>query len=128
MQPPLLVLATGPANATSPLVTDIISSMLQNPYVAASVAIQFILGLALGYFSVKVLKYILAFIGILILGAFLNVWSLGGSVEDVLRRYYQQFQQLEPVIKQLLSTLGILTVGPVSIGFILGLIIGALRR
>jgi hypothetical protein len=105
-----------------------ISTVASNPYVAASIAIQLVLGLILGYLSVKVLKYILAFIGILVLGAFLNVWSLGGNLQTVLKQYYQQFQQIEPVLKQMMATLGLLTVGPVSIGFLIGLIIGIMRK
>ncbi|MEB2836685.1 MAG: hypothetical protein GSR80_000635 [Desulfurococcales archaeon] len=88
-----------------------------------------ILGIALGYVSVKALKYILSFIGILVLGAFLNVWSLGtGSVEQALQQYYQQFEQVKPVLKQMAATLGLLTVGPVSIGYIIGIIIGFSRK
>jgi hypothetical protein len=116
------------ANITSGL-GNIFSTMITNPYVAASVILQLILGIALGYVSVKVLKYILAFIGILILGAFLNVWSLGsGSLESALKSYYSEFKQVEPLIKKLLTTLGILTVGPVSVGYIIGILIGIAKK
>ncbi len=119
---------TTTATNTTPALTNLISSMASNPYVAASIIIQLVLGIALGYISVKVLKYILAFIGILVLGAVLNIWSFGGSIENTLKSYYQQFQQMEPMLKKMMATLGLLTVGPVSIGYIIGLIIGIVKK
>ncbi|MEB3816858.1 MAG: hypothetical protein LRS46_02835 [Desulfurococcales archaeon] len=124
--------ATGAAvaggNATASL-ASLFATMASNPYVAASILVQFFLGLALGYVSVKALKYVLSFIGILVLGAFLNVWSLGkGSVQDALQQYYQEIKQAAPLIEKLAATLGLLTVGPVSIGYIIGLIIGFTRK
>jgi len=119
---------TSAATNTSPTLNHIITAMVSNPYMAASIIIQLVLGIALGYVSVKVLKYVLAFIGILVLGAFLNVWSLGGSLQTALQNYYQQFQQIEPALKKMMATLGLLTVGPVSIGFIIGIIIGVVKK
>jgi len=119
---------TTAATNTTPALVNLISSMASNPYVAASIIIQLVLGIALGYISVKVLKYILAFIGILVLGAVLNIWSFGGSIESTLKSYYQQFQQMEPMLKKMMTTLGLLTVGPVSIGYIIGLIIGIVKK
>jgi len=116
------------ANNTTDIVQQILSTASSNPYVAISLIIQILLGFALGYFSVKVFKYILAFIGILVLGSVLNVWSFGGSIEETIYKYYEGLKDVIPVIKNLLITLGILTVGPVSIGFILGLIVGFMRK
>ncbi len=115
-------------NNTTDIVQQIISTASSNPYVAVSLIIQVLLGFALGYFSVKVFKYILTFIGILVLGSILNVWSFGGSIEETIYKYYEGLKDIIPVIKNLLITLGILTVGPVSIGFILGLIVGFMRK
>ncbi|MEM1623820.1 MAG: hypothetical protein QW780_05450 [Sulfolobales archaeon] len=92
--------------------------------VAAAVLIQFLLGLGLGYVSVKALKYIIAFIALLVLGSFLSVWSLGGSVEATLG----YLGTLASNVKNLLFLLGLMTVGPVSIGFIVGALIALLRR
>jgi len=90
--------------------------------------IQFLLGLGLGYFSVKALKYILALIAILALGSMLSVWSLGGSLEGFMASLGTQVQFVIPLIMNMLTTLGIMTVGPISIGFIIGVIIGAIRK
>jgi len=107
---------------------DIISMLFTNPKIALTVMIQIALGFALGYFSVKIIKYILALIGIIVLGSVMSVWSIGGSIESFLAKLGGTALQLKPVIMNLLTTLGVLTIGPVTIGFILGLIIGFIRR
>ncbi|MEM0065807.1 MAG: hypothetical protein QW459_06170 [Sulfolobales archaeon] len=92
--------------------------------VAVAVLIQFLLGLGLGYVSVKALKYIIAFIALLVLGSFLSVWSLGGSVDATLG----YLGTLASNVKNLLFVLGLITVGPVSVGFIVGALIALLRK
>lgn len=98
--------------------------LLSDARVLVSILVQFLLGLGLGYVSVKALKYIIAFIAILVLGSFLSVWSLGASVDSALRN----LGELVGVAKNLLLLLGIMSVGPVSIGFILGALIALLRK
>ncbi|RLF15203.1 MAG: hypothetical protein DRJ66_04765 [Thermoprotei archaeon] len=116
------------SNSEGSQIPELVSNALSNPKVLVTIAIQFLLGLSLGYFSVKVIKYILALIGILILGSFLSVWSLGGSIDEFLLRIGVEAQKVLPLIRDLLSTLGILTIGPVTIGFIAGIIVGSLRK
>jgi len=108
--------------------SEVLSIALSNPKVLAVMIIQFLLGLGLGYFSVKALKYILALIAILALGSMLSVWSLGGSLEGFMTSLGTQVQFVIPLIMNILTTLGIMTVGPISIGFIIGVIIGAIRK
>ncbi len=120
--------ATTEANVTQVELPEFISVALSNPKVLVAVVIQFLLGLGLGYFSVKVIKYILALIGILVLGSVLSVWSLGGSVDEFLTRLGIETQKVLPLIKSIMATLGILTVGPVAIGFIIGIIAGSLKK
>jgi len=109
-------------------ITNIINKAISNPKVAISMLIQFLLGLALGYYSAKIAKYLLAWIGVIIVGALLSVWSLGGSVEDILTKLGLEAKKLMPVVKDFLAALGVLTVGPVAIGFILGLVVGATHK
>jgi len=104
-----------------------LSDALKNPKVMLAVAIQFLMGLGLGYYSAKVIRYILALIGILILGSILSIWSLGGSAYDVISRFGEEATKIYPLIQSVLSALGILTVGPIAAGFILGVII-AMRK
>ena len=98
--------------------------LLSDARVFLPMLVQFLLGLGLGYVSVKALKYILAFIAILVLGSFLSVWSLGGSIDAAMTN----LGELAGAVKNLLLLLGIMTVGPVSVGFILGALIALLRK
>jgi len=116
------------ATATNTTVTDILSKAMSNPKIAVSMLIQFLLGLALGYYSAKIAKYLLAWIGVIIIGALLSVWSLGGSVEDILTKLGLEAKKLLPIIRSFLAALGVLTVGPVAVGFVLGLVIGVTRK
>ncbi|MGC8954200.1 MAG: hypothetical protein ACP5N5_05740 [Desulfurococcus sp.] len=102
---------------------DILNELLSNPRVYIAVFIQFVLGLAIGYFSLKVLKYIVALILIIILGVILSVWSIGGSIYDLLAKIYGSSSQILKIVESIASTLGLLTIGPVAVGFIVGVII-----
>lgn len=113
--------------ATEVTLPSFLSDALKNPKVMLAVTIQFLMGLGLGYYSAKVIRYILALIGILILGSILSVWSLGGSAYDVISRMGEEAAKIYPVMQSILSALGILTIGPIAAGFILGVII-ALRK
>ncbi|ADI31951.1 hypothetical protein [Staphylothermus hellenicus] len=115
-------------NTTNTTSINITNTLLSDPKVLITITIQFLLGLAFGYFSVKVLKYLLALLGIVILGAILSVWSIGGSIEDWLVNMGSQAKALWPIIWGFIQTLGILTIGPVTAGVIIGLIIGLLRK
>jgi hypothetical protein len=116
-------------NETSNMhIADFLTTALTNEKVLIAVTIQFLLGLGLGYYSAKVIKYLLALIGIIILGAVLSVWSLGGSIDDFLLKIGSQAHALMPMIEGFMATLGILTVGPVTVGFLLGLLIAISRK
>lgn len=116
------------ATTTTFRVEDLVTLITTNPKLAIAVIVQIIMGLALGYIMAKVAKYVLAFIGVLVVGAVLNVWSLGGSVEEVLARFGAEAMRLKDMFMSFLTTLGILTVGPVSLGFVIGLIIGLVKK
>jgi len=116
------------ANATNATLADMIGAAMSNPRLAAVMGIEFILGLALGYLAVKVVRYILAFIGILLLGSALQVWSLGGNAEDYARQLGVEVAKLLPVLKQIVLTVGLTIVGPASLGFIVGVIIAMVKK
>lgn len=108
--------------------TDLIDIALSNPKVAAAIGIQLIMGMLLGYILAKVFKYILAFIAVLIVGSLLNVWSLGQNTEDILSFVGPDLLQYKDVVMKLISTLGVLLVGPVTIGFFIGLLVGWVKK
>ena len=108
--------------------TDLISEALKNPRVLVVVVIQFLMGLGLGYFSFKVWKYLIALIAIIVLGNVLTIWSLGSSPESFLGQLYETFKQFLPNLIAFIQLLGIMTVGPVTIGFIVGIILAIIRK
>jgi hypothetical protein len=99
-------------------------TLFSQPRTLAVVLIQFLLGLGLGYVSVKALKYVLAFIAILVLGAFLSIWSLRATPSEVL----QSLSSAALLVKDFVIALGLMSIGPVSMGFIVGAIIGLLKK
>lgn len=105
-------------------VSWVVSTIISNPQVAAVILIQFILGLALGYTAVKALKYILAIVAILALGAVLSVWSLGITPREVLNAMGVTIES----VKNLVMLLGLTTMGPVTLGFFVGVIVSLLRK
>ncbi len=117
-----------PETNITELVANMTAAATSNPYVAIALAIQFGLGFALGYVAGRAAKYILAFIGILTLGAFLNVWSLGYSVEDLVKTFGEKAAELRDTAMWFLQTMGLMTLGPTSLGFIVGLLVAFLRR
>ncbi len=117
-------------NATNETVNvgDFVFMALSNPRVAIAIAVEVVLGAALGYIMAKMAKYIFAFIALLVIGAVLNVWSLGGSVEDFLMKLGFTAGQLKDVVLGFINTLGLLMVGPVTLGFFIGLVLGMLKK
>ncbi|MEM1526559.1 MAG: hypothetical protein QW775_05175 [Ignisphaera sp.] len=107
-----------------PTIGELLSSLLSQPSTLAVIAIQFFLGLALGYISIKILKYIVAFLAIIILGTFLSIWSLGLTPTEVL----STFGIAAETIKRLAVVMGLLSVGPVSVGFVVGIVVGLIKK
>lgn len=106
---------------------DVLAQLLQNPVMFAVMLVEFVLGFCLGYLSLKVLKYVLALIVILIAGALLNVWSLGLSLESLVGKFGEYAVKAKDLLMGLAGTLGLLTLGPVAIGFILGVVAAAVK-
>ncbi|MEM1803408.1 MAG: hypothetical protein QXR80_02780 [Desulfurococcaceae archaeon] len=94
-----------------------------NPPSVIVMLIQFVLGLALGYVSVKALKYIIAFIAVLVLGVMLSIWNLGTLRKEVLESLGLTIE----AIFKLLLVLMITAAGPTLIGFIVGIVISILK-
>ncbi|MEM4101579.1 MAG: hypothetical protein QXE24_02750 [Desulfurococcaceae archaeon] len=94
-----------------------------NPPSVIVMLVQFVLGLALGYVSVKALKYIIAFIAVLVLGVMLSIWNLGTLRKEVLESLGLTIE----AIFKLLLVLMITAAGPTLIGFIVGIVISILK-
>lgn len=104
-----------------------LSRLLSDPKTSLVFLIQLGLGLGLGYFSMKALKYIVAIVGIIFVGVLLNVWQFGG-VEGLLERLgISEWSQLLPMFYSVVTALGLLTILPIGIGFFIGIIIAAVK-
>lgn len=105
---------------------SVILELMSNPIVLASFAVKFFLGLLLGYFSAKVLKYILALVAVALIGFLLDIWQLGG-LGEFFSKIGVDWQKTYSLIQTIISVLGILTILPIGVGFLIGVII-ALKR
>ncbi|MEM1619630.1 MAG: hypothetical protein QXU97_05880 [Fervidicoccaceae archaeon] len=118
------------ARAEEPGALEALRVALRDPWALANLLLQFGLGFGLGYISARILKYVVALAALLVLGAALNVWSLGrvSNASEAISYAVQRLRELLPELKALAGTLGVLALGPVSLGFIVGLIVAFARR
>jgi len=107
---------------------DILVELLSNPRTLLIFLVQFGLGLGLGYFSVKALKYIIAIVSLVALGIVLNVWQFGG-LENFLARLGLSGEPTELIamLNTVVALLGILTMLPIGVGFLVGAITAAVK-
>ncbi|KYH36960.1 MAG: hypothetical protein AYL29_010060 [Candidatus Bathyarchaeota archaeon B24] len=105
---------------------DLLSELLSQPVTMASFIVKFCLGLMLGYFSVKAIKYVLALVGVMAVGVILDIWQLGG-LEEFISKIGLEWSKVYPLIQSLISAFSILTVLPIGLGFFIGFIV-AVRR
>ena len=104
----------------------LIVSLFTSPTVLITFFIEFALGIGLGYLSVKVAKYIIALLAIFIVGVLLNVWQ-SGALQDMVAGLNLQWTKVYPVIQALLIIVGLTTVLPVTLGFVIGFVVGLQR-
>ncbi len=126
----MLIALAETLNETLPASIDVgslVNLVTSNPKIAASMILQIIMGFALGYIMAKAFKYIIGFIVILIAGSVLNVWSLGSSSGEVLGNF-TGLKEYGQYLVGFLKMLSILLVGPITLGFFLGLIVGWLKK
>jgi hypothetical protein len=105
---------------------SLITSLFTSPTVLITFFIEFALGIGLGYLSVKVAKYIIALLAIFIVGVLLNVWQ-SGTLQDIVGDLNLQWTKVYPVIQALLIIVGLTTVLPVTLGFVIGFVVGIQR-
>lgn len=82
------------------------------------------LGLCLGYICVKAFRYLLSLIILLLLGAFLSLWSLSEHINNIIA----EIRELTLNTLSLLLILGVLTAGPLSAGFLIGVLLALVKR
>lgn len=122
------VSATNNVSESQDTLSDIISELMSSPKFYISAFIQFLMGFLVGYFSFKVIKYVIALLITLVIGSFLSVWSLGDSLTTLLSKLFPEIVNAIPYILTALQMLGIIIVGPIAVGFIIGALVGLVRR
>jgi hypothetical protein len=99
-------------------------ALLLQPQVLVAVLVNFLLGLGLGYVSFRALKYVLAFVAMLLLGFFLSNAISGVAPSNVLQEVSTAASELRG-----LATVFYLTVfGPIPFGFLVGALIALARE
>ena len=116
------------AQGTDMAIGDALSVILSNNKILVATLLQFLMGLGLGYYFAKAVKYLIALILVMIAGALLNIWSFGGSIDNILTKYISNIAQYRDEVLTLLKIFGAMLVGPILIGFIIGVIIGLTRK
>jgi hypothetical protein len=114
------------AQSSSPDLGSIISSTFSNTSSLMVFVIELALGLGLGYFSAKIVKYMLALIGIFIIGVVLNVWAtptLEANIQQQFSSLGSDWSKIYPVLLSIIYILGLTTVLPIALGFIIGIVI-----
>ena len=101
---------------------SLITSLLTSPTVLITFFIQFALGIGLGYLSVKVAKYLIALLAIFIVGILLNVWQ-SANLQDMVGGLSLQWSKVYPVIQALIVLVGLTTVLPITLGFVIGFVV-----
>jgi len=127
----MIGIAMGFANTTATNAFNfdsMIGALITNPNTFVVTAIEFLLGLGLGYVAMRALKYLLAAVGIILLGIVLGVWSLGNSLYDALRTLGSIAHSFWNIVYSLATALGLLVLAPVTVGFIVGALIAHVRK
>jgi len=104
-------------------VPSLITSLLTSPTVLITFFIQFALGIGLGYLSVKVAKYLIALLAIFIVGVLLNIWH-SVNLQDMVGGLSLQWSKVYPIIQALIVLVGLTTVLPITLGCIIGFVVG----
>ena len=123
-----LNISVASARSSGPDFSSVISSLFTNPSSLITFIVEFALGLGLGYFSAKAIKYLLAIIGIFIVGVVLNVWNapnLWTNIQQQLGNLGLEWSKVYPALLSMIYMLGLTTILPITLGFILGVIIAA---
>ncbi len=104
-----------------------ILSLFGNPSVLLVFGIELLLGIGLGYFATKALKYVVAVILIVALGLVLNVWQAPSILQTIHDQLGIPVNQLWSIMLSLVYAFGLMTVLPIALGFIIGIILAITR-
>jgi hypothetical protein len=118
------------AQTNSSNLGGITTSLLTNQNSIMIFVIELALGLGLGFFSAKIVKYIIALILIFVIGVVLNVWTspaLGANIQQQLSTLGLEWGKVYPVLISIVYMLGLTTILPITVGFFLGVVIAIVK-
>ena len=118
------------AQSSSADLGSLVLSMFSNPSSLMVFLIELALGFGLGYFSAKAIKYFLAIVGIFFVGVILNVWAAPGleaSLSQQLSSLGLEWSNIYIVITSIIYVIGLTTVLPITVGFIIGIVMAVAR-
>ena len=103
--------------------------LLSNPTSLILFLIRFLLGFALGYISLRAIKYLVAMLAIIAIGMFLNIWEVD-ALKRALEEAGLELEKLDwqKVIEGVIRFLGLTTMLPIGVGFILGIVVAIIRE
>jgi len=104
-----------------------ILSLFGNPSVLLVFGIELLLGIGLGYFAIKALKYVIAVILILAVGLLLNIWQAPNILQTIQGQLGIPMNQLWSIMLSIVYAFGLTTVLPITLGFIIGVILAIVR-
>jgi hypothetical protein len=130
---PLIVASLSIASVVAPAfgssqgadIASLVTSIFASQASIIIFIVELVLGFGLGFFSTKVFKHILALIAIFFVGVILHVWQtpqLGTDFTAQLAKVGVTWGQLVPLITSIIVVLGLTTVLPITLGFILGVV------
>lgn len=86
--------------------------------------LTFLIGVAIGHIVIRIAKYTIAPIILLVLGSMLSLWNINLTFNDLVARFGPLIEQLGDLV----TMPGLASFGPMGVGFAAGVIIDILRR
>ncbi|MCE4602750.1 MAG: hypothetical protein F7B18_06175 [Desulfurococcales archaeon] len=119
-----------PEASSLELLGNIAEAAAGDPVLAGVIVVNFLVGAALGYLAVRIAKYLIAAVGLMAATLALNVWAYGRSVDELstLKKIaIETGVEVKDALVEAAKVLGLMTLSPFTLGFIIGLVIGATR-
>ena len=124
---PVITEVLEPTNTTLNI-SSIVDTILSNPSIAVVTGIELLLGIGIGYIVAKIAKYVLALIALLVAGTILRVWNLSEPGNGFPAEMNAFINKLKDIILGVISMFGVLVSGPLMVGFLIGVVVGLLKK
>jgi len=118
-------------------IPELLSQIASDPVSLAFFIVRLLLGFAIGYVSLRILKYIIFMLIALGVAIFLNIWEAQGgaqpweAVREALKKLGLEkvsWEEINALISSFQTVWLTTTVFPLVIGFVIGLIVAIIRE